>query len=139
MHHLGIPKSRPSNNVVCLLTFRRNVKSWGSRKIDETSPFFLVNLCQHQNKKNVMSTIMKTMIISSFLCIFAKYINREKCILFDNLNNGKRQNDVERCNTTCSCKVELPCIERPIYVLISGFLRYGVCYVNIHGTLILHQ
>ena len=42
-------------------------------KFDEASPFFLVNLCQHQNKKNVMSTIMKTMIISSFLCIFAKY------------------------------------------------------------------
>ena len=42
-------------------------------KIDEASPFFLVNLCKHQNKKNVMSTIMKPMIISSFLCIFAKY------------------------------------------------------------------
>ena len=38
-------------------------------KIDEASPFFLVNLCQHQNKKNVMSTIMKTMVFSSF----AKY------------------------------------------------------------------
>ena len=42
-------------------------------KIDEASPFFLVHLCQHQNKINVMSTIMKAMIISSFLCIFAKY------------------------------------------------------------------
>ena len=42
-------------------------------KFDEASPFFLANLCQHQNKKNVMSTIMKTMIFSSFLCIFAKY------------------------------------------------------------------
>ena len=42
-------------------------------KIDEASPFFLVNLCQHQNKKNIMSTIMKTMIFSSFLCIFAEY------------------------------------------------------------------
>ena len=42
-------------------------------KFDEASPFFLVNLCQHQNKKNVMSTIMKTMIFSSFLCIFTKY------------------------------------------------------------------
>ena len=42
-------------------------------KFDEASPFFLVNLCQHQNKKNVMSTIMKTMIFSSFLCIFAIY------------------------------------------------------------------
>ena len=42
-------------------------------KFDEASPFFLVNLCQHKNKKNVISTIMKTMILSSFLCIFAKY------------------------------------------------------------------
>ena len=42
-------------------------------KIDEASPFFLVNLCQHQNKKTVMSTIMKTMIFSSFLCIFSDY------------------------------------------------------------------
>ena len=42
-------------------------------KIDEASPFFLVNLCQHQNKKNGMSSIMKTIIFSSFLCIFAKY------------------------------------------------------------------
>ena len=32
-------------------------------KIDEASPFFLVNLCQHQNKENVISTIMKTMIM----------------------------------------------------------------------------
>ena len=44
-------------------------------KIDEAALFFLVNLCQHQNKKNVMSNIMKTMIISSFL----PNINREKC------------------------------------------------------------
>ena len=42
-------------------------------KIHEASPFFLVNLCPHQNKKNVMSTIMETMIFSSFLCIFGKY------------------------------------------------------------------
>ena len=42
-------------------------------KFDEASPFFLVNLCQHQKRKNVMSTIMKTMIFSSFLCIFAKF------------------------------------------------------------------
>ena len=42
-------------------------------RIDEASSFFLFNFCQHQNKKNVMSTIMKTMIFSSFLCIFAKY------------------------------------------------------------------
>ena len=42
-------------------------------KFDEASPFFLVSLCQHQNKKNVMSNIMKTMIFSSFLYIFAKY------------------------------------------------------------------
>ena len=48
-------------------------KVWDHVKIDEASPFFLVNLCQHQNKKIVMSTIMKTMIISSLLCIFAKY------------------------------------------------------------------
>ena len=33
-------------------------------KTDEASPFFLVYLCQHQNKKKVMSTIMKTMIFS---------------------------------------------------------------------------
>ena len=52
-------------------------------KIDEASTFFLVNLCQHQNKKNVMSTIMKTMIISSFLhvCIFAKYKSRKVHII----------------------------------------------------------
>ena len=65
---------------------------------------------------------MKTMIFSSFLCIVPN-INREKCILFDILNNGKRQNDVERCNTTCSREVELPCIERQINVQISGFFR----------------
>ena len=50
-------------------------------KIDEASPFFLVNLCQHQNKKYVMSTIMKTMIFSSFLCIFAKYQSRKVHII----------------------------------------------------------
>ena len=42
-------------------------------KFDAASPFFLVYLCQHQNKKNVMSTIMMTVIFDSFLCIFAKY------------------------------------------------------------------
>ena len=64
-------------------------------------------------------------------------INREKCILLDNLNNGKRQNDVERCNTTCSRKVELPCIEIPINVQKSGFftlqrlLRQYTWHVNL--------
>ena len=77
-------------------------------KFEPASPFFLVYLCQHQNKKNVMSTIMKTMIIFSFLCIFAKYQSK-KCIRFDNLNKRKRQNDGERCNTTCSRNFELPC------------------------------
>ena len=48
-----------------------------------------------------MSTIFETMMFSSFLCIFAKYESRIR-IKFDNLNNGKRQNNVERCNTTCS-------------------------------------
>ena len=58
-------------------------------------------------------------------------------MLFDNLHNGKRQNDVERCNTTCSRKVELPCIERPINVQISGFftlrclLRQYTWHVNL--------
>ena len=39
------------HNEISAAQYRRNVKSWGSRKIDEASPFFLVNLCQNQNKK----------------------------------------------------------------------------------------
>ena len=68
---------------------------------------------------------------------FCQILIEKKCILFDNLNNGKRQNDVERCNTTCSRKVELPCIERPINVQISGLftlrrlLRQYTWHVNL--------
>ena len=50
-------------------------------KFDAASPCFLVYLCQHQNKKNVMSTIMKTIIFSSFPCIFAKYKSRKVHII----------------------------------------------------------
>ena len=46
-------------------------------KIDEAGSFFLVYLRQHQNRKKVISTIMETMIFSSFLCSFAKYKSRK--------------------------------------------------------------
>ena len=58
----------------CMLTANDVTSKVGDHaKFDAASPFFLVYLCQHQNKKNVMSTIMKTMIFFSFLYIFAKY------------------------------------------------------------------
>ena len=46
-----------------------------------------------------MSTIMETM-TPLHAYVFLLNINK-KCIKFDDLTNGKRQNDVERCNTTC--------------------------------------
>ena len=66
-----------------------------------------------------MGTIMKTMMFSSLLCIFAKFQSRKNAYNLIIQITGKRQNDVERRNTFCSRKVELSCIERSIYVQMT--------------------
>ena len=85
-----------------------------------------------------MSTIKET-ILSSFLCILLN-INQAKCIKFDDLNNWKRQNDVERCNTNLFTQgLNIHAQKTQLTFKWRDCLRYGAFGVSIDDTCILRQ